>query len=366
MSTTTTSSDEALRLWREKLQSPKPIPAFEFDPPPVITERILSDLNSSELSFAQVAERANTSTQTLAIWLARPDIAPQMDAMESMLRRRARLSVINHVDAITDTCATVMERFCRAPDRGIGDRPDTASHAVCTRNASNALMATRIMLHMARFLDGDPRAPRREAPRPAPKPRPSPEPDLPADSAAPATDRLPSLADITSVNLHDARLASLTTPNNPARDNASTSPSRKRRSDASSWAHEMGPRWLPDAPASGNSPNVSQAHEMGDRTPRNTATPAAPISPGMSLQPEGLKLNSRGLSESSSATPGKPTLDLSHPERVQLPIAPALQPCAGHLTPHKRKPCKGCAPASTTLLTITGTSTPRARDPTKS
>ncbi|HMN42740.1 MAG TPA: hypothetical protein PKE29_18010, partial [Phycisphaerales bacterium] len=138
------TSDPARQAWRDRLANPEPIPAHEFEPPPPIAEQILSDAANHTIHLADIAAKAHTSIETLCLWLARPDIAARSDAIEAVVRRRARLAALNTIPEIIEVCATIMERYRRAPDRGPEDYKDPRTHAVQIRNAANALMAARI------------------------------------------------------------------------------------------------------------------------------------------------------------------------------------------------------------------------------
>ena len=315
---------------------PPLIPLEAFDPAPHIAEQILSNIASPDYTIALVAQRANTSIESLTLWLTRPDIAARLDAIESVYSRKARLDVATHTGAIIHACHMVIGFYTEAANHVHIHDHDHRGHEIATRKASNALLASRILIHLGKH--HSPRStPRPSAPNPSPNPDPdpNPNPNLPSSSSDNPTrfTILPALPDV-ALNNHDAHEANRTTPNNPARDNAlgihaSTSPSRQRRPDPS------------------DARQTSSSH----------------------LQPEGLTGNSRGLSESSSETPGPSPAHAPHPEGVQLSATRTATPCACHTkSPATPTPCRSCASAPTpaaTLLTIAGT-TARARDPTPS
>nr|HMN42392.1 hypothetical protein [Phycisphaerales bacterium] len=177
MSTCSTRTEDPARaLWRARLTAPTPIPPHEFDPPPEPPEEILPDGCDPDLPLGDIAHKANTSFESLALWLARPDIAARLDAIESMIRRRLRLSALASANSVLVACTTVMERFSRAPDRGPEDYKDPTTHAIHTRNAANALMAARIHLYTLKLLTQPPRSPKPTTPTPNPVPNPAPTP----------------------------------------------------------------------------------------------------------------------------------------------------------------------------------------------
>ena len=319
---------------------PPLIPLEAFDPAPHIAEQILSNIASPDYTIALVAQRANTSIESLTLWLTRPDIAARLDAIESVYSRKARLDVATHTGAIIHACHMVIGFYTEAANHVHIHDHDHRGHEIATRKASNALLASRILIHLGKH--HSPRStPRPSAPNPSPNPDPNPNPNLPSSSSDNPTrfTILPRLSEVT-LNEHDAREANQTSPDNPARDNAlgihaSTSPSRERRPDPS------------------DPPDPSQ--------------PSAP-----SPQPEGLTAKSRGcggLSESSSETPDPGPQADPHPEGVQLSVTRTPTPCACHTTESPQTnpchPCSSAAHSAATLLTIAGT-TARARDPTPS
>jgi hypothetical protein len=360
-----------------------------FNPNETLAEQILTDASNPRVSLHIIAEKAHTTIEALQAWLARPEIAERLDNIIQSIRQRSRLKITCELDNITEACATILERFHRAPDRGATEdrRPDTelrASHII-TRNASNALMASRVMLALAKYLDGPPKPQRRAPAHSDPLPTPNPNPNRPASAPAPALDPalrltpgelnkafrlLPSLA---SVDLHDFReyltsnhhsnghtVEELTHTGNVPRDVA------------------VGGAPQQPVPAAGNpttsSSPVPPVRRCSERQPAPTTLDST-TSPDLAttpLEPEGLARNGRGQSEvgrrPTSAAHGNSPDDSPHPAGVQQKPPENSIPAPTSTTPPHPctcgpTPCPTC-PSTPTLLTIAGTNIPRARDPT--
>ncbi len=335
MSVTSSSTiDPALQRWRDRVKDRTLIPSLEFDPPPAIAEQIISGIADPDESIGSVAAKAHTSIEALTLWLTKPDIAARLDAMESVIARKARLDVASYTGAIVHACSTAIKYYAEAMNhRHVADH-DHRGHDILVREASNALLASRILLHLRKhYAEASPRPPRQSpAPlpsSPSPAPAHTPTPPSSTESHGGRFTILPPLPDLT-FNLHDARESNHTTPNNPARNNAA---------------------------AAVRAPAVT----VGGSGPQGPIElPLAPAPPNVASQAESLTGNSRGLSESASATPGKQRTKSSHPVRVQ-PATPDKPPCACHSKSRTKNACATCVP-TTTLLTIAGTTTNRPRE----
>ncbi len=162
-----------------------------FNPPPAIAEQIISDAGNHTISLHTIAARARTTVEALRLWLSRPEVAQRLDALEATVRRRTRIGILSELGNVTETCATVMERYYRSPDRGPSDDHDPRTHAVHVQNAANALMAARVLLYMQRAVADPPRA--KHSPQAANAPTTPHAPDpIHTPHAAPAHPNTPS------------------------------------------------------------------------------------------------------------------------------------------------------------------------------
>jgi hypothetical protein len=318
-----------------------------FKPSETLAEQILTDASNPRISLHIIAEKAHTTIEALQAWLAKPEIAERLDNILLSIRQRSRLKITHELDNITEACATILERFNRAPDRGSTEdrRPDTELRAssIITRNASNALMASRVMLALAKYLDGPPKSQRRAPSHSDPLPTPNPNPDRPA--SAPTLDPalrlsadelnkafrlLPSLA---SVDLHDFR--EYLTSNHHS--NGHTVEELTSRAGSAPHAGDEArriPGWTRDS-----EPTV--------------ATPVPPVRRGPPRQPAPAASNAP-----TSAGPHPATRHQSSPSN-QSSSSHSAPPCA--CGPAK---CTAC-PSTQAILTVAGTSIPRSRDPTR-
>jgi hypothetical protein len=311
----------------------------DFNPPPHLADQLLEDAANPNIPLLTIAQNAGITLNTLRLWLARPEISEQLDAIESTLRRRARLKVLHELDNITEACATILERFHRAPDRGSTEdrRPDTELRAssIITRNASNALMASRVLLALARYLDGPPRAS-----RPAPTPS-NPDRNLnPHPNRPPSTSPLPPqtshfrplrlLPTLASIDLHDFREYLTSNHHHNGHTVEELAPQHEVLTRNSRGQSEVGRR--PTSAAHGNETDDSPHPARPARVQREPPENSAPL-PHNTTTPPRIPAPARG-----GTTPP--------------------QPCTCGPTP-----CTNC-PSASALLTIAGTQIPRSRDPT--
>jgi hypothetical protein len=84
-------------------------PAAAFAPPESAIAAILGDLADPDLSLRDVAEANNTTLDALALFLARPDMAERLEAIESLAARRARLIATLSLDKLAATLARIIE-----------------------------------------------------------------------------------------------------------------------------------------------------------------------------------------------------------------------------------------------------------------
>ncbi len=126
------------------------IPPLSFDPPEQVIKRIVSDLGNAEISLSEIARAAGTDLESLSIFLARPEISARVDAVESTFARRCRFNLANRSAAIMNACSGVIDNFNYANSHLTFRDNDLKGHALLTRNATNALLAGRMLIHLAK------------------------------------------------------------------------------------------------------------------------------------------------------------------------------------------------------------------------
>jgi hypothetical protein len=306
----------------------------DFKPNETLAEQILTDASNPRVPLHIIAAKAQTTIEALQAWLARPEIAERLDNILLSIRQRSKLKIAHELDNITEACATILERFNRAPDRGATDdrRPDTELRAssIITRNASNALMASRVLLALARYLDGPPRAS-----------HPAPTPSNPNRNLNPNPNRPPSTSPLPPRTSH-------------------LQPFRLLPSLASIGLHDY--REYITSNHHSNGHTVEELTHAGDKARRipgwtrdsepTAATDVPPVRRGPPRQPAPTASNAP-----TSAGPHPTTHHQSYPSH-QSSSSYSVPPCTCGPTP-----CSTC-PSASTPLTIAGTQIPRARDPT--
>ncbi|MFN9974509.1 MAG: hypothetical protein ACK58T_31920, partial [Phycisphaerae bacterium] len=80
--------------------SPTPFPIFS--PDETTAAAIIDHYAAQDLTLRDIADKYETTLESLTLWLARPDIAHRLHALESACAARARLVVANNLAAIAN------------------------------------------------------------------------------------------------------------------------------------------------------------------------------------------------------------------------------------------------------------------------
>lgn len=197
--------------------------APSFAPDPLVADRVLDALADPDITLRDVAEQFDTSIEALTLWMARPDIAARIAAIQAAAVTRVRLIATNFLASAVSTLLSVIddyrEHISRQPVR------PTDSHAVAEhrRARDGARRSIQLLNRIARLplphADGL-AAPVPTAPAAPAAPRganaPSARRDIPApaetSAATPATPPTP------------ATPASPLTPSTPSTPNSPNSP----------------------------------------------------------------------------------------------------------------------------------------------
>ncbi len=295
-----------------------------FNPTPDRASRVLADLNDTSLSFDDLASKHGTSAEALSLWLCtsaiKERVQPTLDAMALRIRMIAASRLPAALRAITELIETgpVLPARVQGP-RGIAT-PDAASASITPgipgtfgapgasdpfaapdslrerefrrRHNESLRRACSLLLGLANFFSPT----RPPAPRTA---HHSPAPD------------------------------SIDDPHGPSR--ASSNPAQ--RPTTTNGAHPVAahrPRFIAPALAS-----------------LMEGTPACSVESPRS-QPEGLSVNSRGLSKSASDSPGIGLEHPAHPEGVHV-ATNQLNGANSLATGHNPKPSPVDLPGSSAV-----------------
>jgi hypothetical protein len=311
-----------------------------FEPDEAMQACIFQDFHSPHCSLPAIAERCKTSVEALGIWLARPEVAARLDAIESMYARRARLQIADATGNIILAANQVIHNYTKAESTLFFKDDNLRAHAVLTRKAANAMTASKVLLYLARHFSTTP--PRHSipntannpisskrgqlAPQPGHNHNPHLNPNLPSPSPKePRLNLSPLNGFFSSLNLQDPP------PPNPTGNARPTAPT-----------DTTGP--VPLAPA-------LTTHQTPPASP--TPQPSAE-----SPQAEGPPAQSRGVEQaqaSAAPTPGRQAQIPPHPEGAhgaRANPAPAQSPCGCA----QSTKCNGCTPDAHPH---------RARDPTR-
>ena len=127
------------------------------------TADVLSCLGDPDLTLADAAHRHNTTLAALTLWMAQPEIAARLDALESAFARKTRLGV---ADALPGVASTLVEIVRDTLDEltHIPKNPhSTRSLEQRSRARESGRKAAALLLRLATFRGGPaplPRVPR--------------------------------------------------------------------------------------------------------------------------------------------------------------------------------------------------------------
>jgi hypothetical protein len=146
--------------------SPAPLP---FTPSLETTAAIIDDFAAQDETLRGIAIKYETTLESLTLWLARPDIAQRIHALESACATRARLVVANNLAAIANKLLHLLDE-AKLDHESIHRVPAATHHAFAARMQSreSARKTANLLLRIARFTP----LPSNPTPSPAP-PRPA-------------------------------------------------------------------------------------------------------------------------------------------------------------------------------------------------
>lgn len=120
--------------------------SMQFSPSPSDFAAIMHDLCDPELSLTQVAERQQTPLTALIAWLAKPEVAAQLDQYESACARRTSLIVADMLPTIVEAVREIVEDL-QAEEGMLAQTPDSPA-AVAARRSSRSMILTGIRILM--------------------------------------------------------------------------------------------------------------------------------------------------------------------------------------------------------------------------
>ncbi len=122
------------------------IDALRFNPPEAIASKILTDLCRPDCSLQDIAERANTTLESLTLWMTRPDISARLDGFEAAIARHARLGILACVPCMIDASARILREYQEAESDIHGPAMKTVTTSC--RNRQTALDAQKLLLRL--------------------------------------------------------------------------------------------------------------------------------------------------------------------------------------------------------------------------
>jgi hypothetical protein len=284
--------------------SPIPLP---FTPSDQTAAAILDDFAAQDLTLRGIADKHDTTLEALTLWLARPDIAQRLVALESACAARARLVVANNLAAIANKLLHLLDE-AKLDHESIHRVPATTHHAFSARMQSreSARKTANLLLRIARYTPLN-----NTTPPTSPSPNGSPTrergvadahlaPLAPAHQPSPIAPPLPAPREVAG------KAPELYLPNGrpvgrvPAPD-SDTAPVQRDPNSRRGHAAASNLRTAPQ----------SHAHQPPARTPPDHPAPSHPGKPDPRLSPHPLPIPSSRAARSP--------VTLAGPASVQAP-----------------------------------------------
>jgi hypothetical protein len=171
------------------LDSPAPLPPSSpapllFNPTDQTAASIIDDFAAQDLTLRGIADNYSTTLESLTLWLARPDIAQRIHALESACATRARLVVANNLAAIANKLLHLLTES-KLDHESIHRVPAATHHAFAARMQSreSARKTANLLLRIARYTPINTTIP----PTPSPNTNPTRKRGVTAAPIAPPT-----------------------------------------------------------------------------------------------------------------------------------------------------------------------------------
>ncbi len=136
--------------------SPAPLlpssPAPLFSPDETTAAAIINDFAGQDETLRGIADKYDTTLESLTLWLARPDIKERVHALESACAARARLVVANNLAAIANKLLHLLTES-KLDHESIHRVPAATHHAFAARMQSreSARRTANLLLRIARY-----------------------------------------------------------------------------------------------------------------------------------------------------------------------------------------------------------------------
>ncbi len=127
-----------------------------FDPPPEVAARVVEDLGNCFLSINDIAQSNQTSPDALSLWLARPDIAARLDAMESAAARHVRLAAVSQLPHAAVALGLAMQNYTFQATKGTF-APNSPAAQEHRRESHNVRRAAWLLYRLVNHYPGAPR-----------------------------------------------------------------------------------------------------------------------------------------------------------------------------------------------------------------
>ncbi len=121
-----------------------------FTPSPALEAAIIERLADPHASLYNIATENQTSVEALSLWMSRPEIAARIDAIESVVLRRARFVARNFLPAAARTAAHILSIHQARTTRSDPTPRDALNQL---RADAIALRAANTLLRIANFTE---------------------------------------------------------------------------------------------------------------------------------------------------------------------------------------------------------------------
>ena len=142
--------------------TPTPTSAYPspvFAPTPDLHDLALRELTDPTQSLCDVAETLHITVSALALWMAKPEIAEQLDAVDSAAARQARSCATHHLPRAVDALVMILQAYT-GHERTSLPKPGTPAFENLRHHREGARRAAALLHRIANFHPSPPR-PRR-------------------------------------------------------------------------------------------------------------------------------------------------------------------------------------------------------------
>ena len=128
-----------------------PADPLHFSPPDDSIAAIFDDLNRPDTTLREIAESRGATIDALTLWMARPDIAARLSALESGIARRTRMVAANYLTFAVKAVAGIIREYNDEENNTLLNPNSRADREQRRRARETARRAASLLLRLAKF-----------------------------------------------------------------------------------------------------------------------------------------------------------------------------------------------------------------------